>query len=154
MIFSHSWNEKRLRKQIVGQINRRKRKSKFRRLLLIALVLLGLFLLYTNYTEKNKDQSLSTYKPNALIKTVQNNPLLSRKVRKKSLDSVSSTNSTADVDKKEKYQLSANQSHQELASIDNTTPKSEARNHSSFELNSQDIQNLESLYRERLNISK
>jgi len=152
MIFSHSWNEKRLRKQIVGQINRRKRKSKFKRLLLIALVLFGLFLLYTNFAEKDKNLSLSTYKPSVSIKSIKNDPLLSHKVRKKSLGNISSTTSKSNADKKEK--LTTNQSHQELASIDNTTPKSEARNHSSFELNAQDIQNLESLYRERLNILK
>ena len=152
MIFSHSWNEKRLRKQIVGQINRRKGKSKSKRLLLIALVLFGLFLLYTNFAKKDKNQSLSTYKPSVSIKSIKNDPLLSHKVRKKLLSSISSTNSKSNADKKEK--LTTNQSHQELASIDNSTPKSEAKSYSSFELNAQDIQNLEGLYRERLNFLK
>ncbi len=50
MIIGHSsWNERRLRKQILRS-QRRGRKSNFKRLLLIAVALFGLYLLYANTT--------------------------------------------------------------------------------------------------------
>jgi len=59
MIFSHSWNEKRLRKQIMRQAQRRRHQSKLKYLLIFALVLFGLYLLYSNLISKNDEtQSL------------------------------------------------------------------------------------------------
>jgi len=62
MIFSHSWNEKRLRKQIARQITRRQHPSKFKRLVLIALGLFVLFILYTNLTIAKDKGLMPTYK--------------------------------------------------------------------------------------------
>jgi len=59
MIFSHSWNEKRLRKQIMRQARGRRHQSKLKYLLIFALVLFGLYLFYSNsITVNDKTQSL------------------------------------------------------------------------------------------------
>lgn len=50
MILGHSsWNERKLRKQILRS-QRRGKKSNFKQLLLIAVALFGLYLLYANTT--------------------------------------------------------------------------------------------------------
>jgi len=69
MIFSHSWNEKRLRKQIMRQAQKRRHQSKLKHLLIFALVLFGLYLFYSNSITKNdKTQSLPLHNSGVLQK--------------------------------------------------------------------------------------
>ena len=56
MVIGHlSWNERRLKKQIEGQMRRRGSKSKFKRLLLLAVTLFGFYLLYASFTSETNN---------------------------------------------------------------------------------------------------
>ena len=52
MAIGHSWSQRSLKRQIEGQMGRRGRKSKFKRLLLLAVTLFGLYLLYASLTSE------------------------------------------------------------------------------------------------------
>ena len=52
MVISHSWSHRRLKRQIEVQMGRRGRKSKFKRLLLLAVTLFGFYLLYSSLTSE------------------------------------------------------------------------------------------------------
>jgi len=52
MIGHSSWNERRLKRQIAGQMRRRGSKSKFKRFILLAVALFGLYLLYASFTNE------------------------------------------------------------------------------------------------------
>ena len=157
MIFSHAWNEKRLRKQITGQ-RRKQNKSKFKRLLIIALILFGLFILYTNLSANKNNQSLSTYKPQASENIFHNSPALDTK-QSNSSTHANTIESIPKVHRKEekskgnaKRNADQSPSFQTIASI-STNEKNDKKTILYLELNSQDIETLEGLYKEGLNSS-
>ena len=139
MIFSYSWNERRLRKQITGR--RKQSKSIFKRLLVIALILFGLFVLYTKLTANKNNQSLSTDKPQFSENIFHNNSALNTKPSNSSThaDTIESIPKVHRKEEKSKGNVKRNPDLssllQTIASI-NANKEHNKKEYSAFELNS------------------